>query len=219
MSMSRKLYLFVIVFVVGILLPGVSWAMTLPFINEIHYDNIGGDINEGIEIAGSAGINLSGWSLVLYNGSDTLVYNALPLYGYITNQQNNYGTLWFPVPGLQNGSPDALALVDSYNSLIQFISYEGFFVGGNGPAVGILSTDIGVDEDNPVPPLGYSLQLIGTGNAYSDFAWSGPILNTRGAVNTGQIFIGTANIPEPATLSIFGLGLLGLVFRIRKFSS
>jgi hypothetical protein len=39
------------------------------FINEIHYDNNGIDANEAIEIAGPAGTDLSGWSLVLYNGA------------------------------------------------------------------------------------------------------------------------------------------------------
>jgi hypothetical protein len=39
------------------------------FINELHYDNIGADVGERIEVAGPAGIGLAGWSLVLYNGS------------------------------------------------------------------------------------------------------------------------------------------------------
>ncbi|MEZ5000823.1 MAG: hypothetical protein R2727_09375 [Bacteroidales bacterium] len=38
------------------------------FINEIHYDNDGTDVDEGIEIAGPAGTDLTGWKLVLYNG-------------------------------------------------------------------------------------------------------------------------------------------------------
>ncbi|CAN5695304.1 hypothetical protein BH18ACT3_BH18ACT3_00660 [soil metagenome] len=39
------------------------------FINEIHYDNSGADTGEAIEIAGPAGLDLAGWSLVLYNGT------------------------------------------------------------------------------------------------------------------------------------------------------
>ncbi|MEJ7724882.1 MAG: hypothetical protein WKF64_11300 [Ilumatobacteraceae bacterium] len=39
------------------------------FINEIHYDNSGTDTGEAIEIAGPAGLDLAGWSLVLYNGT------------------------------------------------------------------------------------------------------------------------------------------------------
>ena len=39
------------------------------FINEFHYDNIGADTGEFIEIAGTAGTDLTGWSLIRYNGS------------------------------------------------------------------------------------------------------------------------------------------------------
>ncbi len=38
----------------------VNAASTI-FINEIHYDNTGGDAGEGVEIAGPAGTDLSGW--------------------------------------------------------------------------------------------------------------------------------------------------------------
>ncbi len=40
---------------------GVSAAPTTVFINEIHYDNIGTDSGEAIEIAGPAGIDITGW--------------------------------------------------------------------------------------------------------------------------------------------------------------
>jgi len=39
------------------------------FVNELHYDNAGTDAGEAIEVAGPAGTDLAGWSLVLYNGS------------------------------------------------------------------------------------------------------------------------------------------------------
>ena len=44
------------------------------FINEIHYDNTGTDAGEAIEIAGPAGTNLAGWSIVLYNGAGGASY-------------------------------------------------------------------------------------------------------------------------------------------------
>ena len=34
------------------------------FINELHYDNAGSDINEGVEIAGPAGTSLENWILL-----------------------------------------------------------------------------------------------------------------------------------------------------------
>jgi hypothetical protein len=51
---------------------GKIW--NLVFINEIHYDNAGTDVGEGVEIAGYAGIDLTGWSLVPYNGTDGKSY-------------------------------------------------------------------------------------------------------------------------------------------------
>ena len=39
------------------------------FINEIHYDNAGTDSGEFVEIAGLAGTDVTGWSIVLYNGN------------------------------------------------------------------------------------------------------------------------------------------------------
>ena len=63
-------------------------AATSVFINEIHYDNDGTDANEGIEIAGPATTNLSGWKLVLYNGGTGASYNQLDLTGIIPNQQD-----------------------------------------------------------------------------------------------------------------------------------
>jgi hypothetical protein len=78
-------------------------VVTVRFINEIHYDNAGTDINEGVEIAGLAGTNVTGWKIIPYIGlmeSYTKVH-----YQVIPNQLNGYGTL-VAIPGLQNGSPD-----------------------------------------------------------------------------------------------------------------
>src|SRR5512145_530282 len=58
------------------------------FINEIHYDNTGTDAGEAIEIAGPAGTDLTGWSIILYNGSDRSAYSTTTLSGLIPNQQN-----------------------------------------------------------------------------------------------------------------------------------
>ncbi|MEJ2263501.1 MAG: hypothetical protein P8X95_08645 [Anaerolineales bacterium] len=166
------------------------------FINEIHYDNTGTDTGEAIEIAGPAGTDLTGWSIVLYNGNGGAPYNTTDLSGVIPDQENGFGTLFFsyPVNGIQNGSPDGLALVDASSSVIQFLSYEGTFTAVGGPADGLPSTDIGVSEGSSTP-VGDSLQLTGAGSVYEDFTWSGPIPNTFGAVNTGQTLGVTANAP------------------------
>ncbi len=171
-------------------------AETSVFINEIHYDNDGTDSGEAIEVAGPAGTNLTGWSLVLYNGAGGAVYTTTPLSGVIPNQQNGFGTVFvsYPSNGIQNGSPDGLALVDAGNSVVQFLSYEGSFTAVGGPADGLLSTDIGVSEASN-SPVGHSLQLTGSGQSYEDFAWAAAAPNTFGVINTGQSFTGVAADP------------------------
>jgi len=166
------------------------------FINEVHYDNAGEDANEGVEIAGTAGVDLTGWQLVPYNGSGGTTYSPLTLSGIIPNQQNGFGTLFFPITGLQNGAPDGITLVNAADSVIQFLSYEGTFIASTGPAAGLTSTDVGVAEQSSTP-TNLSLQLTGSGFNYSDFTWSGPIASTANAVNTGQSFGGGATEPEP----------------------
>ncbi|MCC9166098.1 endonuclease/exonuclease/phosphatase family protein [Pontibacter harenae] len=163
-------------------------ATTLVFINEIHYDNAGTDTGEGVELAGLAGTNLTGWQLVLYNGNNGLEYSAITLTQTIPNQQAGFGTIFLSIAGLQNGGPDGVALVDADGNVVQFLSYEGTFTAANGPAAGLTSTDIGVTEGSSTE-VGASLQLIGTGSAYEDFTWASDVAATYGAVNNGQTFL------------------------------
>ena len=158
------------------------------FINEIHYDNSGTDGGEFVEIAGPAGTNLAEYSIVLYNGSGGAAYDTDALSGLIPNQQDGYGTvsLGYPSNGIQNGSPDGIALVHN-GVAIQFLSYEGTFVAVGGAANGMTGVDIGVSEDGS-RPLGESLRLIGTGTGYSDFTWASSAAASPGAVNQGQTF-------------------------------
>ncbi|MEO1691144.1 MAG: endonuclease, partial [Cyanobacteria bacterium J06631_6] len=148
--------------------------MAATFINELHYDNDGTDTGEAIEIAGSAGTDLSGWSVELYNGNGGSLYNTTNLSGTIPDQDNGFGTVAinYPSNGIQNGSPDGIALVDSNGEVVQFLSYEGSFTAVGGTADGQTSTDIGVAEDSSTP-TGFSLQLTGTGTDSDDFTWNG----------------------------------------------
>ncbi len=159
------------------------------WINEIHYDNLGTDVNEFIEVAGTSGTNLSNYTLFLYNGTGGGTYGSLPLSGVIDNESNGYGAVSFsfPVNGLQNGSPDGIALVRS-GMVVQFLSYEGVFTAVGGPANGIVSTDIGVQEDG-MNPVGTSLRLSGTGGQYADFVWNAPAPESPGTINPGQSFV------------------------------
>ncbi|MEB2778443.1 DUF5689 domain-containing protein [Algoriphagus sp. D3-2-R+10] len=172
------------------------------FINEFHYDNTGADLGEGIEVAGTAGLDLTGYSLVLYNGNNGASYNTIILNGTIPNQDNGFGTIFIEIIGLQNGSPDGFALVNPSQEVIQFLSYEGDFIAVGGPADGLTSEDVGVVETTS-SPVGYSLQLQGSATNYADFTWSEfPIPSTYNSINTGQSFGGIIVDPEPELISI-----------------
>lgn len=168
------------------------------FINEFHYDNNGTDTGEAIEIAGAAGTDLTGWDLVLYNGLDGTMYGTDPLSGIISDQQNGFGTvsLNYPTNGIQNGSPDGIALVDNNNNVVQLLSYEGTFTAVNGPASGLSSTNISVSESGSTP-VGASLQLVGSGSTYEEFTWSSSTDDSFGSVNAGQTFNDDGGGEEP----------------------
>ncbi|MCF7980565.1 MAG: lamin tail domain-containing protein, partial [Pseudomonadales bacterium] len=180
-KMFRILLQYILFSLVGLL--SVTEANATPvFINEIHYDNTGSDVNEGVEIAGPANTDLTGWSLVLYNGSNGQSYSTRALSGAIVNSINGFGVLSFAYSGIQNGAPDGVALVDDANQLIQFLSYEGVIHATSGVAAGQSSIDILVQE--PASTLvGTSLQLLGTGTEYEDFQWGQSAPQTFGALN------------------------------------
>ncbi|MEO6593485.1 MAG: endonuclease [Planctomycetota bacterium] len=157
------------------------------WINELHYDNVGTDVGEFVEIAGPVGENVDGWMLLGYDGQTGAFYDYVKLRGTIGNQQNGLGTLSFAYPGLQNGAPDGIALVTQAGVVMHFISYEGVFQALGGAADGRMSVDIGVSETSTTP-IGFSLQLGGTGRAYADFTWQAALANTPGIVNANQVF-------------------------------
>ena len=53
------------------------------FINEIHYDNLGADAGEAIEVVATSGENLADYDIVLYNGNGGASYDtdAVPKIG------------------------------------------------------------------------------------------------------------------------------------------
>lgn len=201
--------LFVLIFCSLISVGGRAQSGPSIFINEFHYDNASTDTGEFIEIAGPAGTNLSGYSIVLYNGASpgaAVAYNTRALSGVIPDQQNGFGTVSFnyPVDGIQNGSNDGIALVQG-STVLQLLSYEGRFtvstgLSNSGPAAGMTSTDIGVSEPGTTP-IGQSLRLTGAGTSYSDFTWAAPAANSAGLVNDGQTF-GDVPPPPPPSNSV-----------------
>jgi hypothetical protein len=186
------------------------------WINEIHYDNANSDVNESVEVViqDAESYNLSDFSVVLYNGGNGATYNTKTLDLFtsgIVAEGYSFFYYVYPVNGLQNGAPDGLAL--SYQGILingQFLSYEGTFTATNGPANGLLSSDIGVSEPG-TDPAGYSLQLSGIGWIYDDFTWLPPTPETRGQLNNDQAF-GQPPTPEPTNYPAdFLTNITGLV--------
>ena len=176
------------------------------FLNEIHYDNEGIDADEFIEIVVAPGYSgsLSSINVVLYNGeteANGLVYNTLNLETAFSLAGSYDGyrvfTTTLLVDGLQNGLRDGLAVVNTDTSqVLHFLSYEGVFMAGTGPAAGLTSTSIGIAE-SPTTPPGSSLGLTGSGGTAANFTWavsSGS--NTKGAPNAGQNFVNPVLPPQ-----------------------
>ena len=163
-------------------------AVPSVYISELHYDNVGTDANEAIEINAPAGTDLTNWQIVLYNGSGGASYNTRTLSGTVPATCDTRGVivLTYPQDGIQNGSPDGIALVNAAGTVIEFLSYEGSFTAVGGPANGLVGVDIGVLENGA--PLGQSLQRS------SADVWSAPAANTFGACNGG-------GGPPPATVA------------------
>ena len=114
-----------------------------------------------------------------------MVYHTVPLTGMLPDQSNNFGTLWFDIPGIQNGPADGIAFVAENEGVFEFISYAGTMTALNGPAKGMTSIDIGVREDDTCS-IDSSLRRVGTGWIDNHFRWEGPAYHSKGAFNAGQ---------------------------------
>eukprot|EP01121_Diplochlamys_sp_Union-15-3_P015760 TRINITY_DN5264_c0_g2_i3.p1 TRINITY_DN5264_c0_g2~~TRINITY_DN5264_c0_g2_i3.p1 ORF type:complete len:719 (-),score=126.57 TRINITY_DN5264_c0_g2_i3:19-2175(-) len=177
---------------------------TSVFVNELHYNNVLFDKDEGIEIAGPAGTDVNGWKIELYEGASGKVYNTINLSGVIPDQQNGFGTLLFKFSGINNGkgpTGDGLSIVDAEGKVRQFLSYGGVFVATDGQCKDMKSTLIPVEENKTIATKHYeSIQLMGVGTYYEDFCWfHKPIQKTFGKVNLNQVFV-----PPPKTSLVLG---------------
>ena len=192
------------------------------FINEFHYDNRGRDRNEFVEVVipdlYDNPLDLGRLRFSLYNGSNGRAY-AGPISladftkrsGASRDGANFYYFDRFST--IQNGAPDGFALAydsdgDATFDEVQFLSYEGRFVGTAGDARGLTSIDVGVFESSSTS-VGLSLQLGGAGRVAADFTWRAPQADTKGGLNRGQTFASSRAVPEPAGIAVWAL-LIGL---------
>ena len=153
----------------------------LAWINEFHYDNDGTDVDEGVEVAGPAGTDLTGWVLQNYDGVGSVV-GTVPLAGVLPDLGSGFGVAWFPFPALRNTGPAAIALIDDTGAVLEFIGYEGTVVATSGAAAGSTAPDIGVSE-SATTQVGTSIQRVGIGAHGGDFTWLTSVPETAGTLN------------------------------------
>ena len=191
-----------------------SSAVASVWINELHYDNAGGDVDEGVEIAADFVMNATLLEVHAYNGSSSQlsVYSSWYEDSFSMAEVDGGSLIWFTNEGsLQNGAPDGIAIVYD-GSVVQFISYEGSpFTAADGAAMGMTSVDLGTSESSSTA-VGSSLQLTGTADDFSGFTWAEEnTAATWGALNAGQS-IGA--VPAPGAIAL--LGLAGIAARRRR---
>lgn len=126
------------------------------YVTEVHYDNDGTDVDEGVEIGGVEGASLEGWRVVLYNGANGEAYDEVALAGVLGTS----GATWLGIEGLQNGDADGIALVAADGTVHELWSWEGTFTAVEGPAEGLTSRDMGAAETSTTE-LGSALQRLG----------------------------------------------------------
>lgn len=168
------------------------------FINEFHYDNVGGDEGEFVEVVVSPGFpgNLSDVIIFLYNGNGGSLYDRPhPIDSFTLGSVTESGHRIYSkeIPGIQNGPSEALALVVN-GSVTQFISYEGQVLATEGAAEGTTSTDIGFDQSSTDSVGLSSLGLTGSGGETADFSWTrfNGLPFSPGQANSGQTFTAPA---------------------------
>ena len=170
--------------------PGVGALPADVFINEIHYDNDGGDVGEFVEVVVGPGYtgDLSNVVLVFYNGDDGEADNSHSLNTFALGATTSSGHRVYSkmISGIQNGAPDGFALVVE-GAVTSFLSYEGSFTALDGPAMGMTSVDIGVFQGTTEPMNMNALGLVGNGGSSGDFTWD-KILgeHSPGVPNGGQ---------------------------------
>ena len=170
------------------------------WINEFHYDNAEGDVDEFVEVvAPESFANRDKVSLTLYNGSKGEPYGSAHTLDTFTQgaKVDSFRIYYKTITGLQNGSPDGFCL-DYEGTVLHFISYEGSFEATKGPAQGLKSEDVSVEEVGTTE-AGNSLQLIGSGFDIKKLSWTGPVTATKGATNVNQ--------PLPVELTSFSAAI------------
>ena len=170
--------------------PALAAAPTTPYISELHYDNAGADVGEFVEVTLPPGTSSEGLSVELYNGSGGGRYGSASL-PPLTAAADSPAAVVVEYPGLQNGSPDGVALVGP-EGVLEFLSYEGAVTATDNQAEGMTSRDIGVSEAG-TEPVGLSLSRR-YDPAAGALVWRSPAASSKGTPNPS---LTTPETPEP----------------------
>ena len=194
---------------------------SLAFVNEFHYDNVGGDTGEFVEFAVESGTDLMTVEFFLVNGNDSEDYDNILASDGLEDREVIAGAtgldfdgvsydlfVWNP-SSVQNGAPDGIAISTSMG-LQDFVSYEGVITNATigdtstGGPFTATSTDVGVTQNNDTTLEGSSIQLIGN-------TWT----NTDGFNTSGEANSAT-NVPEPTSMTLFGFAVLAYISPRRR---
>jgi len=166
------------------------------WINEFHYNDVGVDANEFIEIVvkNAGNYDLQDFSVLLYDGSTGKVYDQETLDNFNAGQTFASYSLYaldftnHSFFNIENG-PDGIALAYQGN-LILFISYQGSFTATDGPAAGTVAENLAPSETNSTPENSslYLVNALTPGTTYADMTWTQSLgSNTMGQVNPLEI--------------------------------
>jgi len=184
-------------------------AHAIPVLNEVYYDAVGSDATEVFtEILGTAGMDLSGWSLVGVNGGDGSAYQTVDLTGAFVPFDGILVVATSQAAGVlatvrdfvgnvdwQNG-PDAVQLIDPTGAVADALQYgdAGAFNSGEG--------NFAIDV-----AAGKSLSRDGFGTDTDDNFADFQVLDTP---TPGMHVSAAAAVPEPGTMILLGFGLMGV---------
>lgn len=192
-----------------------STAVALPLISEVFYDAVGSDDGQVfVELSGTPGTDLTGFTIEGINGSGGSVTVSIALSGVIAGDglfvlADTFSGGGTAVPDadalaafdFQNG-PDSVVLRDAGGEVVDAIGY-GSFGGG----------DVFAGEGSPAPdpPAGSSLARLFANVDSDDNAIDFEVLEapTPGVADF-------AVVPEPSTAVMMGMGLLSLAVLGRR---
>lgn len=125
------------------------------FISEFFANSNHIEEEEFIEIAGPTGTILTGWQIVLYEGTtgtvyDTHTFTATDIIGFTdTLAGQAYGVVLknYEENSLQYNGKNGIALINTSNEVIQFLSYGGTFTATDGLANGSSSQNVGPSDE------------------------------------------------------------------------